>query len=142
MKTLLALTALLSMFSVANAGQELSLTCKVQVPERFQHDPPGWVDPNGQPERVRYSEAYKAFWWNCVMVKASDLSGRCPIACSGTPGATYGCGDGAVDAWNQIDALLKKFPAKQVRAYLQSLAKEPKAKAMIAAYFPNGPKSD
>lgn len=118
------------------------MSCKVHVPKQFQLDPPGWVDPNGQPERVRYAIAYQAFWWNCVSVKAIDLSANCPGGCSGTPGATWGCSDGSMDAYNRIEDLLKQFPPKQVQAYLKSIASTKEAQKAIATYFPDGPSTN
>jgi pectin methylesterase-like acyl-CoA thioesterase len=76
------------------------------------------------------------------MIKADNLENRCPWTCSGTPAATYGCSDGALDAENQINRLLEKYSAKQVQAYLQSIAVSQEAKTKIAPYFPKGPRPD
>jgi len=46
------------------------LPYRVNVPNEFRRDPPGWIPPNGEPERVRYATAYEAFWWNCTILKS------------------------------------------------------------------------
>ena len=98
------------------------VACSIsQVPDEFK-DPNlefNLTPPNGDPEPVRYSKAHEAFWWNCVMVRAQDLNARCPIICSGTPAAAPGCGEGAIDADDQIEELLRQFPSSQVQSYLE-----------------------
>lgn len=96
--------------------------------------------PNGEPEPVRYLTSYRAFWWNCVMVKAEDLTARCPHACSGTVAATYGCSDGEMDAYTQIRGLLEHYPRPDVRRYLRSYVAENDAAGKIKPYFNHGPK--
>jgi hypothetical protein len=91
--------------------------------------------PNGQQERVRYKVAYEAFWWNCVSVRAVDLNRRCPFLPSGTPAACAGAWDGETNADEQIEALLKTYPARRVQTYLRSLASSPRAKGKMQPYF-------
>jgi hypothetical protein len=76
------------------------------------------------------------------MVKAASLEGRCPFTCSGTPAATYGCADGAINAENQIGELLKHHYKIKVQYYLQSIASDPEGTAKIKLYFPNGPQAE
>jgi hypothetical protein len=117
------------------------MTLGVVVPEEFKHS---GLAPNGDPEPIRYTKAYEAFWWNCVMVKAKDLHARCPFICSGTPAATYGCLDGSHDADEQIATLLKQFSLSIVQAYLTQLASTPDARRGLSAYgyFQHGPEAE
>src|SRR5262249_953244 len=94
------------------------MVCRVVVPEEFKSST---VAPNGDPERVRYTKAYEAFWWNCVLVRAAQLDARCPMICSGTPAATAGCAAGAGNADEQIERLLQRFSAGRVQSYLKRL---------------------
>jgi hypothetical protein len=115
------------------------LVCRVHVPKEYQvtpFDPP----PNGEPEPVRYSVAYEAFWWNCVVVRSRELGARCPFLCNGTPGATAGCSDGATAADEEIDGLLKTYDEPRVRKYLKSLAASPEASEKMRHYFGEGPR--
>ena len=57
------------------------LPYRINVPTEFRRDPPGWLPPNGEPERVRYRTAYEAFWWNCTILKSRDLEDRSPRLC-------------------------------------------------------------
>lgn len=82
------------------------------------------LPPNGEPEPARYLSKYRAFWWNCVMVRANDLDARCPSGCSGTAAASYGCSDGEMDADSQIEDLLKRYPREEVQNYLRSWVAE------------------
>jgi len=110
------------------------MECKVDIPLEYKitpFDPP----PNGEPESIRYQKAYEAFWWNCVLVKARNLDGRCPFVCSGTPAADAGCSAGAVDAENKICDLAKRYGCDAVRAYLKILAQEPEAGKKMRPYF-------
>ena len=127
---------------VGITADTLNLSCQVQVPKKFQQDPAGWIPPNGEPESVRYTKSYEAFWWNCVVVKAGDLGGRCPSTCSGTPAAAYGCSDGAMDAANQIALLLREHSVAEVKKYLQVLAEDPQGLSKTKPYFPNGPRAE
>jgi len=98
--------------------------------------------PNGEPEPVRYRVAYEAFWWNCAIVKSRDLNARCPALCSGTTGAAPGCGQGATDAENDIDDLIRGYGESRTQQYLQRLVREAGAEAKIrASYFTDGPVS-
>ncbi|MFC1885113.1 hypothetical protein ACFL2O_10115 [Thermodesulfobacteriota bacterium] len=124
---------------VGHSADNIELLCHVNVPDEFKQDPPGWIPPNGEPESIRYTKTYEAFWWNCVMVKAEGLGRRCPFTCSGTPGATSGCPDGADDAEKQIMQLLKYHDAKEVMEYLKTLAKNSIGLSKIKPYFPDGP---
>src|SRR6266566_1857925 len=108
---------------VAACSQEPALKYNLIVPAEF-----GDKVVAVAPERDRYTWAYEAFWWNCVMVKANDLNARCPFICSGTSGAAAGCGAGGSNAEEQISNLLEKFPASQVQNHLRSLASTPEAR--------------
>jgi hypothetical protein len=120
---------------------EPRMTFRVVVPDEFRNSK---FAPNGDPEPVRYTKAYEAFWWNCVMVKGEDLNARCPFVCSGTPAATSGCAEGANNAGEQIGALLKQFSAQRVQAYLKQLGSKPDARQRLSGYgyFQDGPKAE
>jgi hypothetical protein len=139
-----ALAIFLAVMTTACAGESrLRMSCSPIVPREFRNQPPELEPPpNGQPERVRYTVAYEAFWWNCVMLNAQDLKARCPLACSGTPAATHGCGDGSADAANRISDLRRGHSTADVQEYLNSIAATPEARRKIAPYFPNGPRSE
>jgi hypothetical protein len=110
------------------------MKCVVKVPREYRKttfNPP----PNGQPEPVRYSVAYEAFWWNCVAVRAADLRGRCPFVASGTPAASAGAMDGASNAADQIRRLQRKYAASVVQQYLNTIASQPEAKQKMRSYF-------
>jgi hypothetical protein len=71
-RSAIASALLLAVVASAHAGP--TLKCRVIVPKEYRKtpfDPP----PNGEPEPVRYTKAYEAFWWNCVAVWAVDLDG-------------------------------------------------------------------
>ncbi len=139
----IALILILVTFMISAVGcatHPLSISCQVRIPTEFRHDPPGWISPTGEHESVRYRKSYEAFWWNCVMVKAASLEGRCPFICSGTPAATYGCADGSIDAEGQIRKLLKLHDKRTVENYLHTVATNPEAKEKIRSYFPDGPR--
>jgi len=141
MGLVLVVSTLIIVSAVGCATHPLSISCQVRVPVEFQKDPPGWMSPTGEPESVRYRKSYEAFWWNCVMVKAEDSEGRCPSTCSGTPAASYGCSDGAMDVERQIRQLLEDHDMTRVQKYLQSMGASPEAKEKIRPYFPNGPRT-
>jgi hypothetical protein len=141
-KLTLLLTAGIIVAAVGCASHPLEISRQVRVPGEFRTNPPGWRSPTGEPESVRYTKSYEAFWWNCVMVKAEDFENRCPFTCSGTPAATYGCAEGAEDAERQIRQLLGDNGATKVRKYLQSIAADPRGKVKIRTYFPNGPRTE
>ena len=117
------------------------MTLRVVVPEDFRNSK---LAPNDEPESLRYTKAYEAFWWNCVMVKARDIHSRCPFTCSGTPAATAGCSQGAADAEDQIVTLLKCFSAPEVQTYLEKLGSTPDARRKLSGYgyFQDGPKAE
>jgi hypothetical protein len=139
---LLVIATMIIVSAVACATNPLSISCQVRVPTEFQQDPPGWISPTGEPESVRYKESYEAFWWNCVMMKAVNLESRCPFTCSGTPAATYGCSDGAIDAERQIKQLLKVHDKMKVKDYLQTVASNQEGKEKIKSYFPDRPRAE
>jgi len=76
------------------------------------------------------------------MVKAEDPDGRCPSTCSGTPAASYGCSDGAMDAENQIRQLLTVHDKKKVKYYLQTIASDQEGNERIKSYFPDRPRAE
>ena len=119
---------------VALAKDTISIHCRVIVPEEYRTTPFN-PPPNGEPEPVRYTVAYEAFWWNCVAVRAINLQGRCPFLASGTPAASAGASDGFEDANSKIDDLLKKHSASAVRKYLRSIAFTSMAKEKMRRYF-------
>src|SRR5882724_9306425 len=119
MKAVIALTLLLGVVASADSG--MNMRCRVNVPEKYRTTP-FKVPPNGQAEPVRYKVAYEAFWWNCVTVRGSDLESRCPFTANGTPAASAGAKDGALNAEFQIEVLLKKHSALAVQKYLRSIA--------------------
>jgi len=130
----LATTFVLLFALVASADSGLKLRCRVIVPKEYRQTPFN-PPPNGEPEPVRYTVAYEAFWWNCVAVRAADLQGRCKFQASGTPAATAGAADGAMNADTQIDVLLQKYSARAVRKYLRSIVSQPVAKEKMRRYF-------
>ena len=142
MKFTLLLTVLIITVVSGCVSQPMHISCQVRVPTEFKKDPPGWMSPTGEPESVRYTESYEAFWWNCFMVKAAGLEGRCPFTCSGTPAATYGCSDGAMDAERQIRQLLNLHDRMKVQDYLRSKTSDKEAKEKIKSYFPDGPEAE
>jgi len=117
------------------------MVLRVVVPEEFRNSK---LAANDEPESVRYTKAYEAFWWNCVMVKGRNSHNRCPFMCSGTPAATAGCSQGAADAEDQIGALLERFSAVEVQAYLQKLGSTSDARRKLDAsgYFQDGPRAE
>ncbi len=116
----------------ADAGP--TMKCVVKVPKEYRKTPFN-PPPNGQPEPVRYTVAYEAFWWNCVAVRAADLRGRCPFLASGTPAASAGAMDGAANAEDQIRRLQRKYAAFAVQQYLNMTASQPEAKQKMHPYF-------
>ena len=128
--------------SLGGASEPLKISCQVQVPAVYQHDPPGWQSPTGESEAQRYTSAYEAFWWNCILLKADDLEARCPSMCSGTPAATSGCTDGELQAQHAVSQALRSHSRVDVASHLRTLANDPKAKAKTAPYFPNGPQAE
>jgi hypothetical protein len=126
---------LLSAFALlASADDGPNMKCVVKVPKEYRKTPFN-PPPNGQPEPVRYTAAYEAYWWNCVGVRAADLRGRCPFVASGTPAASAGAMDGATNAENQIRRLRQKYPASVVQKYLNTIASRPEAKQKMRHYF-------
>ena len=125
---------LIALALLASAKDGPSIKCVVKVPREYrktQFNPP----PNGEPEPVRYTVAYEAFWWNCVAVRAADLRGRCPFLASGTPAASAGAMDGATNAGNQIRRLRRKYPISVIRKYLGTIASQSEAKQKMRHYF-------
>jgi hypothetical protein len=97
-----------------------------KVPKEYQSKYASLTDHTAEDAPVtRYRDAYEAFWWNCVAVKAATLDNRCPFMASGWPGEVAGASDGASRASDDIHALLKKYGAATVQAYLRKLASPP-----------------
>jgi hypothetical protein len=132
---------LLSLASaIAGFGSDRpTLSCKVSVPPEARGAD---ISPNGETNAVRYTAAYEAFWWNCVLVRAEALEARCPFMCSGDAAATLGCADGGAKASNDIDGLVRRFSRKQTREYLRTLAQDPAGRLRVKPYFGNGPRSE
>ena len=127
----LALTALALL---ASAKDGPNIKCVVKVPREYRKTQFN-LPPNGEPEPVRYTVAYEAFWWNCVAVRAADLRGRCPFLASGTPAASAGAMDGAANAEDQIRRLQRKYATSAVQQYLNTIASQPEAKEKMRPYF-------
>ena len=121
-------------------AHRLVMECTPRVPTAYLRSDVG--TPNGEPESVRYARADESFWWNCVAVRAQDLAERCPFMCSGTPGASVGCADGAADADRQVERLLNHHPKDQVARYLRDLAGRPEAQRRTREHFPNGSRQE
>lgn len=119
---------------LASAKDGPNIKCVVKVPREYRKTPFN-PPPNGEPEPVRYTVAYEAFWWNCVAVRAADLRGRCPFLASGTPAASAGAMDGAANAEDQIRRLQRKYAASAVQQYLNTIASQPEAKDKMRPYF-------
>lgn len=119
---------------IASAKSNLKVRCHVVVPKEYRKTPLN-PPPSGEPEPVRYTVAYEAFWWNCVAVRAANLDAGCPFVASGTPAASAGAADGAMNAGFQIDEVLKKHTAIEVRKYLRSIAATAEAKEKMRHYF-------
>src|SRR6266480_99673 len=132
MKIAIGLTLLFAVVASADSGPRLK--CRVAVPKEYRQNPMN-PPPNGQPEPVRYTVAYEAYWWNCVAVRAVELDGRCPFMASGIRAAAAGARDGAMNADDQINGLLRKFSARAVQEYLRSIASRPEAKEKMRHYF-------
>ena len=138
-----AVALLLSGLALSCTEHGPRLVCRATVPPEFRHHPPNLdPPPNGQPESVRYTESYEAFWWNCVMLKAEDVDARCPFMCSGTPGATDGCMQGGTEAENGVSNLLRKYSVAEVQQYLKSIATKPEVSRKIEPYFQHGPEGE
>jgi hypothetical protein len=70
----LALSAFALLTGVVTASDSgPNIKCRVTVPKEYRKTP--FNPPKGKPESARYKEAYEAFWWNCVAVRAADLQG-------------------------------------------------------------------
>src|SRR5699024_5121173 len=96
----------------------------------------GYSHSVSPPPEVRYTHAYKAFWWNCVAVKAKSLKARCPFTASGWPSESAGATHGAMDAMSAIHALVQKYGAARAEQYLRKLASPPsKIRARLGGYF-------
>lgn len=125
--------------TVMAGDQGLRLEYKITVPPPYQSrvDSPGFP---GTSPFARYSSAYEAFWWNCVAVRAADINARCPFLASGWASESYGASDGAMNADNAIDNLVKKYGAPMVQAYLKKLASPPaKIAAKLDGWFMGRP---
>lgn len=126
--------------TIATAGNHgLRLECKIIVPPAYKSkiDSPGFP---GTSPFARYSQAYQAFWWNCVAVRAVNINARCPFVASGWASESYGAAYGAMNADNAIDNLVKKYGAPTVQAYLKKLASPPsKITAKLGGWFMGKP---
>ena len=110
------------------------------LPSEFHQQYPELTPPpSGEPEGVRYRHAYDAFWWNCAVVRSRDLDARCPMTCSGTPAATYGCSQGALDADGDIDDLIERYGRPRTQSHLQALVRRSDVAAKMNGYFADGP---
>jgi len=96
------------------------VSCEPNEPVDLQQNSSGRFLPTSEPEMARYKKSYEAFCWNCIMVKSGNLEARCPFTCSGTPGATNGCAEGATYAENKLLGLIKTHGAEKVKVYLQT----------------------
>jgi hypothetical protein len=114
---------------VGCAGPKLEYTMKIPTECGNQ------ISPNGEPEKKRYTTAYEAFWWQCIKEKSENINKTCRIACSGTPCATFGCGDGGLDAENQISVLITKFGQDSSQEYLRKLSRTEECKEKTKYYF-------
>jgi hypothetical protein len=115
---------------------------KVETPAAYLRDPPGWKSPTGESEAERYRRGFHAYWWNCVGVKGLHLEGRCPFVCSGTPGATQGCADGAAQAEEFVAGVIRREGAPVARQRLASWAASRECRNRTKGYFPDGPRSE
>jgi hypothetical protein len=109
------------------------------VPEEYRRSQ---LVANGSPESVRYRQAFEAFWWNCAALKGVDLDARCPFACSGTPAATYGCGDGEQAAREAVARLVAREGQTKAQAILRARVSRSDAQRALKLYFPNGPEME
>lgn len=133
---LLPFLLLISLVPAICASRPLAISCRVIVPEEYRRAPPGWAAPDGEPEALRYRKGYEAFWWNCAILKGLDLDARCPCMCSGTPGTSAGCADGARDAERQIQKLIKEYGRERAQQLLRILSDDPEGAEKIEPYFP------
>ncbi len=107
------------------------LECTVKVPSEYGNE----ISPNGESNNVRYTKAYKAFWWQCIKDKSNNLTNSCKWTCSGNAAATSGCTNGAHDAMRQIDNLIKEKGIEYTQKYLKKSAKTKKCKENVVPYF-------
>ena len=116
----------------------MHLECRIMVPQRFLETT---ATPRpGRPERIRYSDTFEAFWWNCIAVKAADMNARCPFLASGTPGESAGAVNGANAALDGIRSLIHQYGTPAVRTYLKQLTSSPDfLKAKLHGYFNGHP---
>ena len=129
--------------SLCVAGCSSHLSPHIGVPAEYKHQPSALMPPpNGEPEVVRYRKSYEAFWWNCVIVRSRDVDARCPSACSGTPAAVAGCGQGSGDADTDISALVSRKGSSWTQEYLKAFVQKSDGYEKIRAYFPDGPKAE
>lgn len=131
---LLALALGLPCSGLASGGPHLNSS--VKVPKEYQAKYASATDHSAQDAPVtRYRQAYEAFWWNCVAVKAANLDDHCPFMASGWPAEAAGADYGATRASNDINELLKKYDKATVDAYLRKLASPAVVKAKSAGRF-------
>lgn len=118
----------------------MHLEYRIMIPQRFLQTTA--TPPPGPPERIRYSDAYEAFWWNCVVVKAADMRAGCPSTINGTPGEIAGAANGARAALDGIQTLVKQYGAAAVQAYLKQLASPGMVKSKLHGYFKDTPTAE
>lgn len=128
-----------SAVTVVAAGNGPHLVFKIVVPSKYQSKigSPGF--PGTSPYE-RYSEAYEAFWWNCIAVRAKNIHARCPFWANGWASEADGGADGGTDADDAINEQIEKYGAARVQAYLKKLASPPsKIKAKLRGWFGGKP---
>src|SRR5258706_10556169 len=101
MKIVTAIACALLLGTMASANDNISMRCRVTVLKEYRETRLN-SPPTGKQEQISYIVAYEAFWWNCVAVRAAGLQRRCPFTASGTPAASAGARDGALNADGQI----------------------------------------
>src|SRR5664280_2361412 len=104
--------------AVACTPRDSLLVCRVEIPPAYRGSAVA-----GEPEADRYRQAYEAFWWNCVALKAGDLDARCPLVCNGTPAASAGCADGSTTADDGIRRHLEQYGRSRTESDLRSLSR-------------------
>jgi hypothetical protein len=79
--SILRVVGVLLLSATLSLGADLKLEYRVGIPRR-DASTVNANTPTGESERDRYKGGHKAFWWNCVMVKAQRLEAQCPLVCS------------------------------------------------------------
>ena len=137
--TVMKLTLGVILSGAVNAGCSMpNVDPHPAVPAEHSRTVSDNTDPTPEPPASRYRLAYESFYWNCVALKAQDQNARCPFACSGTPAASAGCSDGAMEADKMIDDLVRRMGVERARRTLESRVAMPDAQESIRRYFPSG----